>query len=257
MKKTKILITTSVRQTPEIFELYCKSLSMLKVPEECEVDKYFVFHNCNLHAISDNINADYDVINDDTLYGFNDDLNTHGWTGNTLEKLVAIKHGIIGYANSKNSNGTIYDYIFWVDSDLILHPDTLVKLYEAKKDIVSEIFWTRWTEKELGKTPNAWDFDHYNFAGIESLNRLKVPGLYQVGGIGALTLVKTSVYSRSVNYSRIKNISFWGEDRSFSIRAAVAGYDLWIDTNYPAHHIYRDSDISRAKQWIEAYEGGL
>jgi hypothetical protein len=247
---TKILIAAPIRQTPEIFELYCRSLSMLETPKDCQVDKYFVFHNCNHHIISDNINAEYDVASDETIYEYNKSIDSHGWTVGTLDRLVEIKQDIVKYAKSKQ-----YDYIFWADSDLIIHPHTLVQLYEAKKDIISEIFWTRWTESEMGKTPNCWDFDHYNFAGIESLNKLKCPGSYKVGGTGALTLVKTSIYSRNVNYRPVTNVSFWGEDRAFSIRANVAGYSMWIDTHYPAHHVYRDTDVGRAKLFIKGYGG--
>src|SRR5690606_16569030 len=40
-----------------------------------------------------------------------------------------------------------------------------------------------------------------------------------------------------------KNISFWGEDRHFCIRAQALGFDLFVDTNYPAFHIYREDDL--------------
>jgi len=33
-----------------------------------------------------------------------------------------------------------YDYIFFVDSDLILEKDTLERLLEANKDIISQTF---------------------------------------------------------------------------------------------------------------------
>ncbi|WP_338140244.1 hypothetical protein [Paenibacillus thiaminolyticus] len=37
-----------------------------------------------------------------------------------------------------------YDYLFLVDSDLLLHPRTVEQLVATGKDIVSEIFWTSW-----------------------------------------------------------------------------------------------------------------
>jgi hypothetical protein len=69
-------------------------------------------------------------------------------------------------------------------------------------------------------------------------------GLYQCGGTGACILVKTDVYKSGVNYSPIYNISFWGEDRAFSIRAACAGYKLYIDTHYPCIHLYNDKIVN-------------
>ena len=42
-----------------------------------------------------------------------------------------------------------------------------------------------------------------------------------------------------VSFSIIDNISFWGEDRHFCIRAEALGLKLYVDTVYPAYHIYR------------------
>jgi len=43
-----------------------------------------------------------------------------------------------------------------------------------------------------------------------------------------------------VCYDDIYNLGFDGEDRFFCVRAACAGLSIWIDTHYPAVHLYRD-----------------
>ena len=52
--------------------------------------------------------------------------------------------------------------------------------------------------------------------------------------------MKEFVFGRGVNYSRIPNIlnALRGEDRWFSIRAACAGVEMWLDTHYPATHLF-------------------
>ena len=68
----------------------------------------------------------------------------------------------------------------------------------------------------------------------------KKPGLYRVGMTGALTLVKRRVFEAGVDYTRIPNImrALRGEDRHFCVRAACAGFELWVDTHYQATHLY-------------------
>ena len=120
------------------------------------------------------------------------------------------------------------DYWFSVDTDLVLHPATLRVLLEADKDVVSEIFWTNgWC--------NAWQYDQYGGAD----KRWTEPGLYRVGMTGALTLAKRRVIE-TIDYTPIPCIrkALWGEDRHFSIRAACAGFEMWVDTHYPAEHLY-------------------
>ncbi|MFA6808971.1 MAG: glycosyltransferase family 2 protein, partial [Eubacteriales bacterium] len=64
------------------------------------------------------------------------------------------------------------------------------------------------------------------------------------------TLISKKALNENVNFSEIYNISFWGEDRHFSIRATAIGFKLFVDTTYPAYHIYRQSNL----QGIEKYK---
>jgi SRSO17 transposase len=62
-------------------------------------------------------------------------------------------------------------------------------------------------------------------------------------------LISRTALEAGVNFSRISNLSFWGEDRHFCIRAAALGLQLFVDTHYPAYHIYRDSDLEGVKSF--------
>ena len=83
----------------------------------------------------------------------------------------------------------------------------------------------------------------------EFINMLRKPGTYEVGGLGACTLISRDSLLKGVNFNRVHNVSFWGEDRHFCIRAAVLEIPLHVDTYYPAYHIYRPSDLAGVEEY--------
>lgn len=103
--------------------------------------------------------------------------------------------------------------------------------------------------------PQVWLYDEYSMVHKESpevlndtevnkrynnfIQQLRKPGIYEVGGLGACTLISKQAIDKGVNFTKIYNSSFWGEDCHFCIRAAALGLKLYVDTNYPAYHIYR------------------
>jgi hypothetical protein len=144
-----------------------------------------------------------------------------------------------------------YDYYFMVDADLILHPQTLIRLIEARKDIVAECFWTKWRpETESPEGPNAWDFDSIGYIGgfEERTKEWRTPGLYRIGMSGACILLSKPVIQSGISYNPLYNISFFGEDRYFCIRAACFGFEIWLDTTLPPVHLYRPSDVEKFEQ---------
>ncbi|MDQ0177784.1 glycosyltransferase family 2 protein [Bacillus chungangensis] len=254
----KVLIGTPVRQDPIILKLYLLSLKQLE-KEGVKVDYFFVDDNND--ELSKKILEIFGRRQDTTIESYHDmqdesyfkDERTHYWTGSLIQKVARIKNHIIDHVLKEN-----YDYLFFVDSDLLLHPSTLQQLMKADKDIVSEIFWTRWTPNGM-ELPQVWVKDNYtlfdqdfgehltdeeiNKRLMEFLNKLRKPGIYEVGGLGALTLIKRSVLEAGVHFGEIKNVSFPGEDRHFCIRAVVNGFKLFVDTHYPATHLYRQSNV--------------
>lgn len=212
----KVLITAPLRQSVDIFQAYQGALDKLTVPH----DRFYVVNDCP--EIIPYIRGDYEVMNTGDLYQKTAD--DHIWTHDNLTKMHALRNRTV---KAMLDGG--YDYWFSVDTDVILHPLTLEMLIAADKDIVSEIFWTNgWC--------NAWMYDQA--AGMSQ--EWKKPGVYQVGMTGACTLVKRKVFEAGVDYTPIPCIvkSLWGEDRHFSIRAACAGFEMWVDTHYPAEHLF-------------------
>jgi len=255
--KYNVLIGSPVHQKPHILKEFLESLKGLS-KEGIEVDYYFIDDNTNEESSKLLLNfSQYEkkvIINkskNKDKYVCNN--YTHNWKENLVWKVADFKNSIIEYARDNH-----YDYLFFIDSDLVLHPNTLKQLISTGKDIVSEIFWTKW-KPDMPELPQVWMKDaytQYDFSREERLdqneinkrhsqfiNKLRSPGLYEVGGLGACTLISKYAIDKGVSFKEIKNLSFWGEDRHFCVRAMALGLSLYVDTHYPAYHIYRDEDL--------------
>ncbi|HHT7236361.1 MULTISPECIES: glycosyltransferase family 2 protein [Bacillus cereus group] len=265
--KKRIIIGSPIHQSPSILNEFLFSLTELNT-ENFVV--HYIFFDDNEDLSSKNIlnqfysnNTDVTILQDQNLppESYYKDENTHYWPVNQVWKVAEMKDKIIDYAKANQ-----YDYLFLIDSDLILHPNTLQQLIESKKDIISNIFWTKWAANSR-EMPQVWMTDVYTFYKKEGktiltreeeiakdeefLNMLRQPGIYKVGGLGACTLISQKAIQSGVCFKEIPNVSFWGEDRHFCIRAMAIGLELYVDTHYPAYHIYRQSDLIGLKNYKE------
>ena len=252
--KIRILIGSPIRQDPEILENFLISLKELDM-KEFEIDYFFIDDNKNddskklLETFYNETNGNVIIKKGESVGDYICTDNTHIWSANLIWKVAEYKNKIIDYCKSKG-----YKYLFLVDSDLVLHPKTLEQLVAANKDIISEIFWTKW-QKETMELPQVWLYDEYSLIPkkrseilnhqeelkryFEFLQQIKNPGIYEVGGLGACTLISSEALNKGVNYNEITNLTFNGEDRHFCIRAVAMGYKLYVETTFPAYHIYR------------------
>ena len=225
----KILITAPLRQETDVFLEYQKGLDALEVPEGYEVSRFFVVNDCR-EIIPYIENAEFVVA--DTGKEYEKTGNDHLWTLDLMLKMSDLRNRTIVEMLTGG-----YDYWLSADTDIVLDPKTLRTLIEADKDIVSEIFWTQAPSGRYWC--NAWMVDQA--AGMKE--DWKKPGLYRCGMTGALTLVKRKVFEAGVDYTQIPNIrtALRGEDRHFCVRAACAGFEMWIDSHCPAEHLYTRS----------------
>lgn len=234
----RILIGAPVRQDHTTFYKYLKAIDKLDI-DGLEVDCFFIFHNSPRLVRFMKQGTTKTLCTFTTFTTKNDylrDEKTHHWTNENLSDVILMKNHLLNYAKKLE-----YDYFFLVDSDIILQPQTLKQLISRKKDIIAEVFWTRWSPNEP-EMPNAWQADFYSFAKNEEWEDWKQEGLFQVGMTGACILISKNVIQAGVNYTPIYNVShsIW-EDRAFCIRAACAGFDIWLDTNCPPLHLYRQT----------------
>lgn len=264
----KIMIASPINKPPQILEKFFQSLNFLK-SENYNIEYLFVDDN----DCEESSKIIYDFMskkNGDIVKSKEHDKNSlwekseHFWTSKKIQKVAYYKNEIIKkFLETKN------EYLFFIDSDLVLHPNTLENLLKDDKDIVANIFWTKWQEQG-NEYPQVWLKDFYTLYDDHMLRpltqeqrineeknfleKLKTPGVYKVGGLGACTLIKRNVFEKGVHFGDIYNLSFWGEDRSFCVRAVALGFELYVDTINPAFHMFREHEISKAQNLLEIYK---
>ena len=266
MTERRILIGSPVRQKEEILALFLQSLGRLRQTTwKCD----YVFVDDNEDAAASTLLIQFaDAVNaqgsstarllerSPAICAYKRDEVTHHWNDELIGRVAGWKDRFIQFAREEG-----YDALFLVDSDLLLHPETVESLLETEKPLVSAIFWTQWYPESM-ELPQVWLKDHYwpwqtdgdpDAARAEQtklLMKLRMPGVYEVGGLGACTLIARTALEQPISFQRIPNLSLWGEDRHFCVRAAALGLGLSVDTRYPAFHVYRDTDLPRARQYF-------
>ena len=264
METKKLLIGCPVCQEPAVLELFLRSLLRL------DLDGIAVSY----HLVDDNHDPDASAL----LEAFAGAVPSvtltrppqaragrryagHNWNEETIWKVAGYKDQIIDHALEEG-----FTHLFLVDSDVLLHPLAVRHLMETEKEIVCQVFWTRWTEDAV-EQPQVWLRDFYTqfdqkpgeqltkeeerqrtYAFFRMLRR---PGLYEVGGLGACTMIRREALEQGICFRPVKNLSFWGEDRHFCVRAAARDIPLFADTVYPAFHVFRPGQLEAGRAFLE------
>lgn len=149
-------------------------------------------------------------------------------------------------------------HIFFVDDDVLIPADALVKLLAHDKDIVSGLYLMR-------------NFPHAPIAFNVALNDGKCRykflnnnerGLVEVVNFGlGCCLIKTEVFKKvEAPWIRIGQLNSqeWNDDIDFFNRCREAGFQLWLDLEVRAGHMatvtvwpeYNEEH----KQWLTVYD---
>lgn len=130
-----------------------------------------------------------------------------------------------------------YDYIMWIDSDMILPKDTLVKLMAHDKDIVSGVYRHKllFGEHVVAKrfVPDKKDtYADLTIKEIQATNEL-----IEIDGVGfGCVLTKVDIF-RHIKKPWFSYTPNMGEDIYFCRKAQKAGYKVWLDTSIICDHI--------------------
>ena len=268
----RILIGAPVRRKPRILAEFLAGLDGL---DRCGHDVDFVFCDDNddpaasamlrswdpsagraeIHVAQGLPEQRYDSAND-----------WHHWNAALAGRVAVLRNHLIEVALQRG-----YDALIQVDSDLVLAPDTIHWLAGAGKDICIEVFWTEFFRTDTGErshetVPNCWLWGECGLfpkaPGEETLTQrearrrmhkwfamMRQPGVYEIGGGGACTWMSRRTMEAGVDYRPVHNLGWWGEDRFFQVRAAVAGIPMFADTHCPPLHLYRDSMLRQLGPW--------
>ncbi|MBD3375958.1 hypothetical protein GF406_13060 [candidate division KSB1 bacterium] len=149
--------------------------------------------------------------------------------------------------DQKPFNGTLnYDYIMWIDSDILFTPEQLQRLLSHDKDIVSGIYLMEGGHAYA--TVKEWDEEYFKTHGCF---RFLTPGdmknsseLIEVAYTGmGFMLVKKGVFE-SMEYPWFRPIEkkigdavdFTMEDVGFCLRAKEKGFKIFIDAGVKVGH---------------------
>lgn len=265
-KKPRILIGSPIRQKPAVLKQFLASLENL---DRSGLEISYMFFDDNTDSESARVLQEFAAANGRTSIlspvdaggeEYVCDEQMHHWKEAIIWKVAEMKNRILAAGLERG-----YSHVFLADSDLVFHPRTLQQLLAAGRDLVSAVFWTKW-QPETVAMPQVWlhgEYEHHPLVRHTELRdeerwskvqrfyaTLRKPGIYEVGGLGACTLISRKAVKLGASFAEIRNLGYWGEDRHFCIRAAALGLSMYVETTYPAYHIYRESELAGVEGFL-------
>ena len=117
-----------------------------------------------------------------------------------------------------------YDYLFSVDSDIVMPPDTLKKLIAHNKDIVTGMY--------IQRIPGTHALEIFGMGGRMPYDLIKGQGLLEIDGCGfGCVLIKSEVfktieYPQFVYHSALDHKDTISEDTDFCLKAKNKGFKV-------------------------------
>lgn len=255
----RVLVASPVRQQPAKLDAFLRSLAAL---DRTGLDVEFAFVDDNDDPAASALLRAFAPGEAVRLLpagppgeAYVTDERTHRWKASLTDRVAGFKDRLLATVRDER-----FDAALLVDSDLVLRPPTLRHLLDQPVLVCSEVFWTRW-EPDGPELPQVWCHGQYSLFPLKRgeqidsdevarrtddfLAMLRRPGRYEVGGLGACTLIRREAIERGVAFRRVPHLLLFGEDRDFSVRAAALGIGLYADTHHPPLHLYREADLER------------
>lgn len=133
-----------------------------------------------------------------------------------------------------------YNYLFSIDSDIVLPTDALKKMLEADKDMITGLYIQRIEDTHTVEVYRSTNGDGRAHIPYELL---KGKGIVEVAGCGfGCVLVKRKVmeglkYPYFVYRSALDHAHTYSEDVYFCKQATDAGFTIWADTSILCDHL--------------------
>lgn len=258
----KILVGSPVRQKSSVLREFLLGLEEADYGQN-DITYFFVDDNTET-ASSELLNLfaqKHDVVlkKGSDLYNEDAQYDGHIWHAANLERITVYKNQMIYYCINHK-----FDYLFLIDSDIVIDKRCVLQLLSNNVDIVSNVFWTQWRKNGILTPQCFWipdiyiqdkafnvpmTFEEADKIKMDMIEKLKKPGLYKVDGLGACTMISRRALEMGVSFKAIPNLRIPGEDRPFCIRAGALGIDLYMDSTYPVYHINKDIYLDRVDEF--------
>ncbi len=135
--------------------------------------------------------------------------------------------------------GKKFDYLFSIDSDIVVPKDALTKMLSYDKDAVSGVYIQRFHDKQTSELYYLKDGRHLNY----QTNELPQNSVIEVDAFGlGCALIKGKVfkdmdYPHFVYSSALDHSQTLSEDVYFCMKAKNHGFKLYADTSIICDHI--------------------
>ena len=243
----RILIAAPANCKEEMFKEYLNSLNHLIIPKEYEVKKFFVLNKDS--SLKNFLNKEeYIEIDNNNLQLIKNENQQKQWKKENYNFIAKLRNYILEEARNKH-----YDYLFSVDTDVLLHPNTLSHLINCDKDLISTSIWTK-----LNTTLSINCAQYEGWGEYSDKEIFHTPGIYKIGWTCIAVLMKSKIFSNpNINYNQIIGVDNTGsEDYSFLLHCYcnIPNFECYISTYYPGRHLYHEKDFDRWIKDKEKYE---
>lgn len=161
------------------------------------------------------------------------------------ECVLAMKSGSLIYTSrndlARMSLQMDADYVFWLDSDMVFKPDTLIRMMDTMQKHDLDFLTGLYFRRVPPYSPVLFDRLEYDKGICRWTEFKEIPdGLFEVGGCGfGCVLMKTDVFIdvQSVHGNMFAPRGNNGEDLAFCMRARECGFKLWCDPSIICGHV--------------------
>lgn len=270
-RDTVVVVGTSCRKPLEILAPHLASLDWQELPPRTRL--HFVYVPDFVNGQESAAKRLFEFVNQrggeliqgatPTQADFSDaaGLDSHQWSGSAMARVGHNKNLIIRRALELKA-----DYLWLVDSDLILDRTSLASMLSCDQPIVTGVYWTKWSRTEVENRkvyagPQVWLLNPYNLSGrgldeAEFRTKLLSRGLVRVWGFGANTVFKRAVLEAGTSFEYLPDLSLQGlmggEDRHLCARAERMHIPAFADCWSDCFHIYHaQDDIPKIPAMVE------
>lgn len=173
-----------------------------------------------------------------------------------MDKIVSSRN-LVRKEFLKMAEADEYEYLFWLDSDVICPPDVLERCLSHNKDQVTGLYLGRQGAAKNKVMPVLYDFGPKGHARLMEIKEIINDKLIEVAaaGLGCALVAKKVIEKVKIRYYET---SKRGEDVAFFVDAREKfGFRLFADTSIKCDHLdpkenyYFDGYVEKEKQRLE------
>lgn len=141
------------------------------------------------------------------------------------------------------------DFLFTIDSDIVVPKYLLKQLIARELPVVSPVFFAKWSINNCVK--NKPQLKGLNWEK-EDEHKMYCYGskFYEVGLLGAITLINMKYIGNKIDYSFWRNNQFWGEDANFCTKLSIEGIKLYGDSSFDITHLDNEDDFKNNLKYL-------